>query len=70
MSVEMAGRIFQVSRKTPYLYLDDVWITGYMRRKLNEGDCNIMVWVNFHKVYVLYSRLVFRGFKLRLPLYQ
>ncbi|CAK8691118.1 unnamed protein product [Clavelina lepadiformis] len=42
MSVEMAGRIFQVSRRTPYLYLDDVWITGYMRRKLNEGDCNIM----------------------------
>ena len=60
MSNKLASDIFSVSRTTPRLHLDDVWITGLMRRKLNYGDCNIIVsckaslYVCF---YIFYSKL-------------
>ena len=43
MSNKMTADIFEASRTTAYLSMDDVWITGFMRRKLGRGDCNIMV---------------------------
>ena len=43
MSNKMATDVFEASRTTAYLSMDDVWITGFMRRKLEQGDCNIMV---------------------------
>ncbi|CAK8681145.1 unnamed protein product [Clavelina lepadiformis] len=38
----MVRDLFAVSRRTTHLYLDDVWITGFMRRKLRGGDYNIV----------------------------
>ena len=43
MSNKLASDIFEKSRTTTYLSTDDVWITGFMRRQLGVGDCNIMV---------------------------
>lgn len=43
MSNKLNSEIFEMSRSTPSLSMDDVWITGIMRRKLKMGDCNIMV---------------------------
>ena len=43
MSNKLASEIFEKSRTTAYLSMDDVWITGFMRRQLGVGDCNIMV---------------------------
>nr|XP_026694410.1 lactosylceramide 1,3-N-acetyl-beta-D-glucosaminyltransferase-like isoform X2 [Ciona intestinalis]XP_026694411.1 lactosylceramide 1,3-N-acetyl-beta-D-glucosaminyltransferase-like isoform X2 [Ciona intestinalis] len=40
--VKMVTKLYEASRKTDHLYLDDVWITGFMRRKLGKGDWNIM----------------------------
>ncbi|XP_026694410.2 lactosylceramide 1,3-N-acetyl-beta-D-glucosaminyltransferase A-like [Ciona intestinalis] len=40
--VEMVTKLYEASRRTDHLYLDDVWITGFMRRKLGKGDWNIM----------------------------
>ncbi|XP_076813954.1 beta-1,3-galactosyltransferase 1-like [Clavelina lepadiformis] len=41
-SSKMVKDLFEKSRRTAHLYLDDVWITGFMRRKLNMGDYNIV----------------------------
>jgi len=41
--VKMIHSLFQISRRMEYLFLDDVWITGFMRRKLETGDSNIVV---------------------------
>ncbi|XP_076813670.1 beta-1,3-galactosyltransferase 5-like [Clavelina lepadiformis] len=41
-SSKMVKDLFEKSKKTAHLYLDDVWITGFIRRKLNKGDYNIM----------------------------
>nr|XP_039255672.1 uncharacterized protein LOC120332489 isoform X1 [Styela clava] len=38
MSVKHASAIYSVSRWYPYFYLDDVWITGFMRLRL----CDVM----------------------------
>ena len=46
MSNKFASDIFEKSRTTTYLSMDDVWITGFMRRQLGVGDCNIMVSTN------------------------
>ena len=39
----MAKRLFEVSRRTSRLYLDDVWITGFMRLKVERTNDNIVV---------------------------
>ena len=39
----MVKRLFQVSRKTARLYLDDVWVTGFMRLKVESTKDNIVV---------------------------
>ncbi|XP_076819568.1 beta-1,3-galactosyltransferase 1-like [Clavelina lepadiformis] len=41
-SSKMVKNLFEKSKRTAHLYLDDVWITGFMRRKLNKGDYNIV----------------------------
>jgi len=41
--VKMIHSLFQISRRMEYLFLADVWITGFMRRKLEMGDSNIVV---------------------------
>lgn len=33
MPIGVAGKLYEISRRTEYLYLDDVWITGFMRLK-------------------------------------
>jgi len=40
--VAMTSQLYEVSRRTTFLHLDDVWITGLMRRKLGLGDRNIV----------------------------
>ena len=39
----MAAKLYEVSRRTLRLYLDDVWITGFMRLKVERTNNNIMV---------------------------
>ena len=39
----MVKKLFKVSRRTQRLYLDDVWITGFMRLKVEDTDNNIVV---------------------------
>uniref|UniRef100_H2Z2A9 Hexosyltransferase n=1 Tax=Ciona savignyi TaxID=51511 RepID=H2Z2A9_CIOSA len=39
---KMAARLFDVSRSTELLALDDVWITGLLRSKLKMGNSNII----------------------------
>ena len=51
MSNKLAADIFEESRTTPLLMMDDVWITGFMRRKLGFGDCNILV--GYHTVVLV-----------------
>ncbi len=43
MPVGMAARLYAMSRRTSFLHLDDVWVTGLVRRKLGNGDVNIHV---------------------------
>ena len=52
MSNKLNSDIFRVSRTIPLLSMDDVWITGLMRRKLDMGDCNIMVNIIFSSSYL------------------
>ena len=40
---DMVKKLYQVSRRTHRLYLDDVWITGFMRLKVKYTDTNIVV---------------------------
>jgi len=42
MSLKMVKDLFVVSRAMPLLSMDDVWITGIMRKKLGKGDGNIL----------------------------
>ena len=39
----MVKKLFQVSRRTARLHLDDVWITGFMRFKVENTSNNILV---------------------------
>ena len=39
----MVAKLYEVSRRTLRLYLDDVWITGFMRLKVEKTNNNIMV---------------------------
>jgi len=39
----MVKKLFVVSRRTLRLYLDDVWITGFMRLKVENTNYNIVV---------------------------
>ena len=39
----MVKNLYQASRKTPRLYLDDVWVTGFMRLKLGKLSNKIAV---------------------------
>ena len=41
--VAMTSQLYEVSRKLFYINLDDVWITGLMRRLLGSGDRNLFV---------------------------
>lgn len=41
MPVSMTSALYNVSRTTSYMHLDDVWITGIMRRRIGKGDTNI-----------------------------
>ena len=41
--VKMIDDLFRISRRTEVLFLDDVWITGFLRSKLGMGDINIVV---------------------------
>ena len=42
-SSDMVKKLYAVSRRTPRLYLDDVWVTGFMRLKVKDTDENIVV---------------------------
>ena len=42
-SSDMVKKLYEVSRRTPRLYLDDVWITGFMRLKVEDTNENIVV---------------------------
>ena len=42
-SSDMVKKLFKVSRRTRKLYLDDVWITGFMRLKVEHTDNNVVV---------------------------
>ena len=42
-SSDMVKKLYEVSRRTPRLYLDDVWVTGFMRLKVEDTDENIVV---------------------------
>jgi len=41
MPVFMTSQLYNISRTTSYMHLDDVWITGIMRRRIGGGDANI-----------------------------
>lgn len=41
MPVRIASKLYEVSRYIEYINMDDVWITGLMREKLEGGDSNI-----------------------------
>jgi len=41
MPVLMTSQLYNISRTTSYMHLDDVWITGIMRRRIGAGDTNI-----------------------------
>ena len=43
ISVPLVKKLFEVSRRTSRLYLDDVWITGFMRLKVERTNDNIIV---------------------------
>ncbi|XP_078492208.1 beta-1,3-galactosyltransferase 5-like [Ciona intestinalis] len=38
---KMAAKLFEVSRVTELMHLDDVWVTGLLRGKLKKGNANI-----------------------------
>lgn len=60
--VKIVRDLFEVSRRTERLYLDDVWITGFMRRKLGRGDLNIAVSVGLQlEVVTLASNVIHGG---------
>jgi len=51
----MVKKLFQASRRTLRLYLDDVWVTGFMRLKVEKTNDNIMVGTShivFHNLIV------------------
>ena len=43
IQIDMLKELVTIAQNMPYLYLDDVWITGLMRQKLMKGDSNIIV---------------------------
>ncbi|CAK8694327.1 unnamed protein product [Clavelina lepadiformis] len=42
MSIAMAKDLYDISRVTKILPMDDVWITGILRQKLGQGDDNVV----------------------------
>ena len=42
-TISMVKKLFQASRRTTRLQLDDVWVTGFMRLKVENTNDNIVV---------------------------
>nr|CAB3224885.1 lactosylceramide 1,3-N-acetyl-beta-D-glucosaminyltransferase-like [Phallusia mammillata] len=40
--VKTISELFEISRSMPRIMMDDVWVTGFMRRKMGMGDLNIV----------------------------
>ena len=56
---DMVKKLYQVSRSTHRLYLDDVWITGFMRMKVNRSESLIVV--NITDTLFFFRLLPIRG---------
>jgi len=54
----MVKKLFEVSKRTLRLYLDDVWITGFMRLKIEKTNANIVVSEKSRYLFYLKSEKV------------